>query len=114
MSTTTDIFLPDTLPYPIRVVSLIANISDNVEIGQRLLKYTYTVVSDDNSSLSETRYGSWESNFDGELHLWKVRVGDIITRQRAKDVPALLILESCKHGVQFNGLCALCGLNLEE
>lgn len=62
----------------------------------------------------ETRYGSWESTFDGELKSWDVRVGDVVSRQWSRDRPALHVVEPCKHGIQVNGLCALCGMDMEK
>ena len=62
----------------------------------------------------QTRFGTWDATFEGELGTWKLKVGDVISRQRAKDRPALLLVEPCKHGVQVNGLCALCGMDMEK
>ena len=113
MTATTDIFLPDTLPYPIRIATLTVGPSENIRHGQPLLKYSYTSTPADDGA-SETRYGTWESSFVGQISHWKLTIGNVITGQRAKQESALAILEPCKHGVQFNGLCAQCGMNLEE
>ena len=59
------------------------------------------------------RFGSWDATFDGELTKWNVRAGDVISFQRSRDSPALLLLEACKHPIQYEGMCAVCGMNME-
>ena len=114
MSEETEIFFPDTLPFPFTVRSLLTRVTDRVNHGQKILNYSFVHQSAGSSTPPETRFGSWDATFDGELKAWNVKVGDVITRERARTKPALQIIEPCKHGVQFNGLCALCGMNMDR
>ena len=63
---------------------------------------------------TEARIGSWDAPFDGELKAWKVKPGDVLSRQQAKEKPALVIVEPCRHEIQVNKLCALCGMDMEK
>lgn len=114
MASPTEIFLPDTLPFPIKVHSLPARAGASVKPGHRLLTYSFLHIPPGNVKESETRYGSWDATFDGEIKSWNVKIGDMITRQRARDKAMLNIIEPCKHGIQFNGLCALCGMDMDK
>ena len=123
---TTNIHLPDTLPFPIKILSLPVRPQTNVKPGTRLLNYSYVYTtsaaastssssSEPNAAaVSETRIGSWDAPFEGELHAWKVKPGDVVSRQQAKEKPVLIIVEPCKHEVQVNKLCALCGMDMEK
>ncbi|THH02377.1 hypothetical protein EW145_g6760 [Phellinidium pouzarii] len=114
MSEETVIFFPETLPYPFTVRSLVARAGESVKSGHKLLNYAFAHRTVGAANPPETRFGSWDGTFEGELKAWNVKVGDVITRERANARPALRILEPCKHGVQFNGLCALCGINMDS
>lgn len=113
MSSSTPIHLPDTLPYPIKVLSFAVLASQPVLPGQRLLNYSFLHIPGNGQDKTETRFGSWDATFEGELKGWNVKVGDMVTRQRAEK-PVLHIIEPCKHGMQINGLCALCGMDMEQ
>lgn len=113
MSEDTEIFFPDTLPFPFSVRALLIRPGEHVESGQKVLKYSFVYQPAEPQSKPETRFGSWDSTFSGELSGWSVKVGDTITRERAKRRAALHLLEPCKHGMQFNGLCALCGIDMD-
>lgn len=114
MSEETEIFFPDagSLPFPFTVRSLLTKAGSTVERGAKLLSYSFVYRPTEAGSNPETRFGSWEATFEGDLRSWNVKPGDIISRERAKSRPALRIVEPCKHGVQFNGLCALCGIDM--
>lgn len=114
MSSETEIFFPDILPFPFTVRGLPARVAERVNDGQRILNYAFVHQPAGTSSPPETRFGSWDATFEGELKAWNVKVGDVITRERARTKPALRIVEPCKHGIQFNGLCALCGMNMDK
>lgn len=114
MTTPTAIHFPEDLPFPIKILSLAARPSDSIQERKRLLNYSFIHIPGNDPKDVETRYGTWDATFEGELHAWKVKAGDLISRQRAKAKPALLIVESCKHGIQVNGLCALCGMDMEK
>lgn len=113
MSEETEIFFPDTLPFPFSIRSLLIRPGERVDSGQKVLNYSFVYQPADTTSKPETRFGSWDSTFSGELSNWDVKVGDTISRERAKRRPALHLLEPCKHGMQFNGLCALCGIDMD-
>lgn len=114
MAEITEIFFPDTLTFPFTIRALTISAAAPVKYGQRLLKYAFVHNPSAPSTPPETRFGSWDATFEGELKAWNVKVGDTITRERAKTRPALRLVEPCKHGVQFNGLCALCGMNMDR
>ena len=119
---TTNIHLPDTLPFPIKILSLPARPSTVVKPGTRLVNYSYLYTTSTPSASSSTgqgvhteaRIGSWDAPFDGELKSWKVKPGDVLSRQQAKEKPALVIVEPCRHEIQVNKLCALCGMDMEK
>ena len=111
----TDIYLPDTLPFPIKVLSLPASPRDSITAGAtRLLNYSFLHPAADESGKWETRYGSWDATFDGELKEWNIKVGEVVSSERAKEKHVLIIIEECSHGMQVNGLCALCGMDMEK
>ena len=114
MSEETEIYFPesDSLPFPFTVRSLLTQAGNTVERGSKLLNYSFVYRSNEPGSSPETRFGSWDATFEGDLKSWTVKPGEVITRERAKSRPALRIVEPCKHGVQFNGLCALCGIDM--
>ncbi|KAL5495046.1 FCP1 [Sanghuangporus weigelae] len=114
MSSETEIYFPDILPFPFTVRSLSARVSEQIKHGQKILNYAFVYKPSGVSSTPETRFGSWDATFEGELKSWNVKVGDTITRERARTLFALRIMEPCKHGIQFNGLCALCGMNMDH
>jgi RNA polymerase II subunit A-like phosphatase len=110
MSSPTDVYLPQTFSYPIKVVSLAVSSPSYIQRGARLLTYSFSSTA----VKPETRFGTWDSAFEGELNSWKIKPGDVISERRAKEQPALLIMEPCKHGVQIGGLCGLCGKDMTE
>ncbi|EPQ60326.1 hypothetical protein GLOTRDRAFT_118635 [Gloeophyllum trabeum ATCC 11539] len=114
MSTPTELFLPPDLPYPIKVASIDARAASSVERGTRLLTYTFTYVSPDRNARPEPRYGTWDSTVEGTIDKWNIKSGEILSQGKAKERPALLVTEPCKHGVQIGGLCGLCGKDMTE
>ncbi|OBZ79019.1 RNA polymerase II subunit A C-terminal domain phosphatase [Grifola frondosa] len=60
----------------------------------------------------ELRFGTWDSAVEGTLSKWNFKPGDIVSQRRAKESPAVYIMEPCKHGVQLGGLCCLCGKDM--
>lgn len=119
---TTNIHLPDVLPFPIKILALPEQPPSTVKQGTRLVKYSYqyetSIPSTSSSSgkftQKENRIGTWDAPFEGQLKSWKIRVGDTVTLQQARERPALVIIEACKHEVQVNKLCALCGMDMEQ
>ncbi|TFK56764.1 hypothetical protein OE88DRAFT_1670218 [Heliocybe sulcata] len=114
MSTPTELFLPPDFPYPIKIVSIDSAATSSVERGTRLLSYTFTYVSPDRTVRPEPRYGTWDSTVEGTVEKWNIKTGDIISKDRAKQRPALAVTEPCKHGVQIGGLCGLCGKDMTD
>lgn len=114
MASETEIYFPDTLPFPIKVLSLAVRATETVTSGNRLLNYSFLHTPGGNVKESQTHFGSWDATFDGEVRRWNVKVGDVVTRQRAKERHAVLIAEECSHGIQVNGLCAVCGMDMEK
>ena len=51
---------------------------------------------------------------EGTIQAWKVKVGDVVSEKRAKERPAVEVLEPCTHGIQIGGLCGLCGKDMTE
>ncbi|KAI6136444.1 hypothetical protein F5141DRAFT_1185414 [Pisolithus sp. B1] len=103
MSSPTKVYLPSDLPYPIKVLSL--------DRGARLLSYSFKYQPPTPGSRSEFRFGTWDCPLEGTVDAWRIRVGEAITLQRAKE-HVITIIEPCKHGIQIGGLCGLCGKDM--
>ncbi|KAL1951122.1 hypothetical protein VTO73DRAFT_271 [Trametes versicolor] len=110
MSSPTELYLPPSLPYPIKLVKLAARTNSDVQRGTRLLDYSFTHRAPD--APPELRFGTWDASVEGTLAKWNFTQGDSISERRARESPAVLILEPCKHGVQLGGLCCLCGKDM--
>ncbi|KAL1760884.1 hypothetical protein FB107DRAFT_255564 [Schizophyllum commune] len=112
-SSPTKLFLPESLSYPVRIVSLDADVG-SVTRGDRLLTYSFAYLPANPSpdALPETRFGTWDCPVDGELTAWNVKPGEVISRPKARDRPAVLVTEECTHGEQIAGMCALCGKDM--
>lgn len=110
MSSPTELYLPPSLPYPIKLVKLAARTNSDVQRGTRLLDYSFTHRAPD--APPELRFGTWDASVEGTLARWNFTQGDSISERRARESPAVLILEPCKHGVQLGGLCCLCGKDM--
>ncbi|PVF99849.1 hypothetical protein CPB86DRAFT_702417 [Serendipita vermifera] len=108
MNEQTDLTLPKSLPYPVKVVKCIVSPGDKIQRGSPLLDYSFKYKSLDEPEL-ETRYGTWESHVDGVVNFWNVVVGDEISKNYG---PVLVVTEPCKHGLQIAGLCAYCGMDM--
>lgn len=112
MSSPTELHLPPTLPYPIKVASLDVKQGAPVRRGTRLLSYSFKYQSSTPGARPEIRFGTWDCLLEGTVETWNVRVGDEISLQRSKQKPVITILEPCKHGVQVGGLCGICGKDM--
>lgn len=112
MSSPTDLHLPPSLPYPIKVASLDVKQGAYVQRGARLLSYSFKYQSSTPGARPELRFGTWDSLLEGTVEAWTVRVGDEIPLQRSKQKSVITILEPCKHGVQVGGLCGICGKDM--
>ncbi|KAH9913331.1 uncharacterized protein BXZ73DRAFT_92977 [Epithele typhae] len=112
MSSPTELYLPSTLPYPLKLVSFAVAPDTPVQRGSRLLDYSFTHIPPDDPDRLELRFGTWDSSLEGTFSRWSFKLGEVITDRRARDTPAAYILEPCKHGVQIGGLCCLCGKDM--
>ena len=110
----TDLFLPSTFPYPIKITSLDAKQSADVVRGTRLLSYSFVYLPSSPNALPETRFGTWDSAIEGKLSAWKLNVGDVISKKKARDSSVVVVLEPCKHGMQLSGLCVICGKDMTK
>ena len=110
MSDPTHLNFPPTFPYPITITALAAHPSTNVERGTRLLSYSFVHAIP--NAPAEKRFGTWDSTIEGTVDKWNFRPGDVVSARKAREVPAVLITEPCKHGVQLGGLCCLCGKDM--
>jgi len=110
----TELFLPSSFPFPVKVITLEAKPTDNLKRGTRLLTYSFVHIPNTPDSNPETRFGTWDAAVEGTLDVWKIKPGDVISQNRAKDKPALIVTEPCKHGIQLGGLCVLCGKDMTK
>jgi RNA polymerase II subunit A C-terminal domain phosphatase len=112
-SMATELYLPPNLPYPITVTSIDCRSPSQVTRGTRLLSYSF-LHQPDLAQPPETRFGTWDATVEGTVDLWKLKVGEVVPAQRARDRPVVYITEPCKHGVQIGGLCGLCGKDMTK
>jgi len=110
----TDLYLPHSFPYPIRVVSIDAQPQSSIQRGTRLLSYSFVYLPNIPDAKGETRFGTWDSAIEGTLNAWKIKVGDVISLRKAKDRPVVVVIEPCKHGMQIGGLCVICGKDMTK
>ncbi|TFK41987.1 hypothetical protein BDQ12DRAFT_677487 [Crucibulum laeve] len=111
----TELRLPQTFPYPIKVVSIDAASQSSVQRGARLLTYSFVYLplaaKRDQHIQPETRFGTWDSSVEGTITSWNIKAGDVISQNKASR-PVVVVNEPCKHGMQIGGLCALCGKDM--
>lgn len=103
-----EISLPTSLPFPIKVTKLLLNPGDTITRSTPLLYYSFKYRAP-GAKKSEIRYGTWESHVEGTLEIWNVDPGDIVQKDFG---PVMLVDEPCKHGLQVDGLCAYCGKDM--
>ncbi|KAF5392414.1 hypothetical protein D9757_002308 [Collybiopsis confluens] len=108
----TELYLPSSFPFPIKISSIDAAPESNIERGTRLLSYSFVHLAHAQGSQPETRFGTWDSAIDGTLQSWNIKIGDVISQKKAKDKPIAVVIEPCKHGMQLQGLCVLCGKDM--
>lgn len=110
MSEPTDLVLPKSLPYPIKVTKILVAAGDNIQRGTPLLYYSYKHYLREDKT-TETCYGTWESYVEGRVDLWNIDLGDEVDKDYG---PVLVVTEPCKHGTQIMGMCADCGKDMTE
>ncbi|KAH9486412.1 RNA polymerase II subunit A C-terminal domain phosphatase [Psilocybe cubensis] len=108
----TPLHLPQNLPYPLKITSLNAAQNATVDRKSRLLEYSFVYSPPGPEQLPETRFGTWDSTLDGVVKAWNLKVGDVVTRKKAAESPAIFVVEPCKHEIQISGLCALCAKDM--
>ncbi|KAF2227773.1 hypothetical protein BDZ85DRAFT_292823 [Elsinoe ampelina] len=109
---------PPSLHYPLTVTRLRCQQDEEVAQGTPLFDYRYetTVIegSIDNPEgepVKRTLYATYESDLEGTLRRWLVSQGTAITRG---GTPVGDVEEACRHEVQFQGMCADCGKDMDE
>ena len=113
-SSPTELHLPLHLPFPVKVVSLDFAPAQYVTRGSRLLSYSFVYLANTPGAQPETRFGTWDSSIEGTLDTWRIKSGDVVSRKLATDIPAVVIVEPCKHGMQLGGLCVVCGKDMTK
>ncbi|KAH3681655.1 hypothetical protein WICPIJ_007381 [Wickerhamomyces pijperi] len=119
----TELRLHESIPFPVKVLSIDVNTNQTITKHQHILKYSYWELQDAPSSgtpepgqhqkkkVRVDLIGTYESPIEGAISEILVNIGDeIIT----PDQVVLKVVEPCYHEVQFGGLCAVCGKSLEE
>ena len=109
--TPTNINLPESLPYPIKITSLLVNPGDTVARGTPLCDYSYEhklpaqLAAARNPSAKsqppqkETRYGRWECPIDGVFDRWLIHKGDAVPSVEATRMHPVAILMYATHSV---------------
>lgn len=113
-SSPTELYLPPSFPYPIKVVSIDAQSPTSIHRGTRLLSYSFVHLPAVPNAQPETRFGTWDAAIEGAVDKWNIASGDVISARKAKEKPVVVILEPCKHGMQLGGLCVLCGKDMTK
>ncbi|KAH3674536.1 hypothetical protein WICMUC_003213 [Wickerhamomyces mucosus] len=124
MSEITELKLPESLPFPVKILSVDVQKGADIKKHQHIIRYSYWEFQDapfeqdgQNDGYQQRKkvrvdlVGSYESPIDGVIDQVTVRVGDEILSQ---DQTIVKVIEPCSHAVQFGGLCAVCGKSLEE
>ncbi|EMC95886.1 hypothetical protein BAUCODRAFT_71386 [Baudoinia panamericana UAMH 10762] len=111
------LYTPAGLKYPIRVTKVLVGRDDDIETNSPLFRYSYTTVIEVNDP--DTReYKKQETNFYAEFESeveGKVTSINVKEKQIIKEPIAVAeIEEPCKHEVQFGGMCANCGKDMDE
>lgn len=113
-----DLHLGARLKYPIKITKLYKTHGDTVKRQEPILQYSYEYTMElpqDRETLelrtqTLTSITDWNAPEEGKILHWNVRVGDVVTRDRA----CVTVEEACTHEVQFQGLCAICGRDMSE
>ncbi len=127
MTETTAIKLPESTPFPVKVVSVLIAKGETISKHQQIIRYTYWEFQDapegsyeyenDNQSYKPKKkvrvdlIGSFESPINGEVDEVLIKKGEEIL---SADQEIAKIVEPCSHPIQYGGLCALCGKSLDE
>lgn len=113
-SSPTELYLPQTFPYPIKIVSIDARAPVSIQRGTRLLGYSFVHLPPSSDAQPETRFGTWDAAIEGTVDKWNIKIGDVLSLRKAKERPVVVVTEPCKHGMQLGGLCVLCGKDMTK
>ncbi|CAN8104640.1 unnamed protein product [Discula destructiva] len=109
--------LGSNLRYPITISRLIAKPGDELKKGDTAMEYTFKYTREVGNFTTgetweeeETGLSSWGAPVEGKFKQWKIKPGDVITRERACCIVEL----ACQHPVQISGLCGICGKDITE
>ena len=104
------------LKYPITITKLLKQPGEAFQKQDPIFQYTFTWFQEVGDPFAETwqekqtTIADWDSPADGKLLNWRIREGMVVD----KDTVCMEIEESCPHSVQFAGLCAICGKDMNE
>jgi RNA polymerase II subunit A C-terminal domain phosphatase len=110
---------PPGLAYPITVTRIHVKAGDEIEQNATLFTYRYIGIlhnqydedtGEFNKDKEETFFAEFESELEGTVNSLSIAVNQVI---RGATVVAD-IEEPCKHEVQFGGMCANCGKDMNE
>lgn len=118
MSGLTAITLPQSIPFPVTIISILCRTGETIPKHKTLFKYKYWCYQDDPNSDGATpkkirveRIGSFESPIEGKVEAINIKLNSEVAHS---GVEICHIREPCSHAVQYGGLCALCGKSLED
>jgi RNA polymerase II subunit A C-terminal domain phosphatase len=111
------IHLGKKLRYPITITKLLKQPGDSIQKQESTLQFTFTwfkevgdPIAGDTWQEKQTTIADWDSPTDGKILNWRVHEGQAID----KDTVCMEIEETCSHPVQYAGLCAVCGKDMNE
>lgn len=114
----TSITLPLYVPFPVTISSIDCVLGDSTVKHAQLFTYKYWDFQDDPNSKEDPparvkveRIGTFESPVEGEIEELKIVKGQEVP---SSQYVILSIKEVCDHSVQYGGLCALCGMAVED
>lgn len=118
MSELTNITLPQSVPFPVTISSILCKEGEAVNKHQTIFKYKYWDYQDDPNSKEENPpkvrvecIGTYESPIKGEVEKINVKLNEEVAHS---GIELCSIKEPCAHTVQYGGLCALCGTSVED
>lgn len=108
---------PKNLHYPVTVTKLLQKQDDKVKRFAKLFSYTYTTSVTEIDEFGQDYEvkkkfpAEYEAEKDGAIKRLYIKEGDVIAREGTK---LLELEEECSHEVQWGGMCANCGKDMDE